>query len=358
MSELNIDNIKKVLSNIEEPKLEAKLISINLIRNIEISDNKVSCDLILISPDHPDKDSMIAEIEEAINSLPEVEQVEVSTKIEVPLDAKLTNESGNVIRNVIAVASGKGGVGKSTVSVNIAIALAQAGMRVGLLDADIYGPNVPMMMGVDKLPPSQSADKITPAENYGVKIISIGFMVEKDTPLVWRGPMLNSAIRQFVTDVEWGELDYLIVDLPPGTGDAQLSLVQTLSVTGGLIVTMPQQVSIDDARRGLYMFKSMELPVFGVIENMSYLELPDGQKMDIFGTGGAESLAKETGSVYFGGIPIDPAVREGGDTGKPIVISKPESDAAKKLIEVSKAVALSSSIRAYKNQDSGLKMNL
>jgi len=215
------------------------------------------------------------------------------------------------------------------------------------------------MMGVDGLPNVTTEDsKITPAEAYGVKIMSIGFLVQKETPLIWRGPMLNSAIKQFVTDVVWGELDYLIVDLPPGTGDAQLSLVQNLSITGGVIVTMPQQVSMDDARRGLNMFKNMELQIIGVIENMSYLELPDGQKMDIFGTGGGKRLAEEAETVYLGGIPIDPDVRIGGDVGEPIIISNPDSEAAKTLIDIAKFVSLSSSIRAYNNQDSGLKISL
>ena len=350
MSEINKDKLKKVLSNIEEPKLEVKLISTNLIRNIEISDKKVTCDLILIAPDHPDKDSMIAEIEEALKSLPEVEQVEVSTKIEVPLDSKLTNESGNVIRNVIAVASGKGGVGKSTVSVNIAIALAQSGMRVGLMDADIYGPNIPMMMGVDKLPASQSAEKITAAENYGVKIISIGFMVKPEQALIWRGPMLHSAIKQFVTDVDWGELDYLVVDLPPGTGDVQLSLTQTLELQGGVIVTLPQQVSLDDALRGINMFQELKVPIFGVIENRGYLETPEGERMDIFGSGGGEKLAKMTGVSYLGSIPIDPQVRIGGDQGMPVALSHPDSPVSQSLYDLAEKIAAQVSIQAIKGK--------
>jgi ATP-binding protein involved in chromosome partitioning len=358
MNELNIDLIKSALSEVKEPRLDVNLLSSNLIRNIQLHGSKVSCELILIAPEHPDKDSMIKEVDEAIRKISGVTDVEILTKIEIPFDAKLKNESDNEIRNVIAIASGKGGVGKSTVAVNMAVALAQTGVKVGLLDADIYGPNIPRMMGVERLPNPTEENKIAPAEIHGLKIMSIGFMVQKETPLIWRGPMLNSAIKQFITDVTWGELDYLIVDLPPGTGDAQLSLIQNLSITGGVIVTMPQKVSLDDARRGLHMFKSMELPILGVVENMSYLELPDGQKMDIFGNGGGKILADETGSAYLGGIPLDPAVREGGDLGKPIIIEKPDSDAAKKLVQIAKAVSLSSSITAYKNQASGLKINL
>jgi ATP-binding protein involved in chromosome partitioning len=233
----------------------------------------------------------------------------------------------NKIKSAIAVASGKGGVGKSTVAVNLAVSLAQTGASVGLLDADIYGPNVPTMMGVNSMPP-QSAEGLTPAEAYGVKLMSIGFLVPANQALIWRGPMLNSAIRQFIQDVFWGELDYLVIDLPPGTGDAQLSLAQNLPLTGGIIVTLPQQVSLEDALRGLEMFRSMEVPILGVIENMSYLELPDGQTLDVFGQGGGERFAKQSDVPFLGAIPMDPSVRLSGDQGHPIVLSQPESHVA------------------------------
>lgn len=238
-----------------------------------------------------------------------------------------------VFHHAIAVASGKGGVGKSTVAVNLAVALAQRGARVGLMDADIYGPNIPTMMGLETLPPAQN-NKITPAEAYGVKVISIGFLVKPGQPLIWRGPMLHSAINQFVQDVNWGEIDYLVVDLPPGTGDASLSVAQTLPLTGGVIVTLPQQVSLDDARRGLEMFRQLDVPLFGVVENMSYLELPDGSRMDIFGAGGGERLAREAGIPFIGAVPMDSSVRQGGDNGKPVVIAHPESPVAKALVAI------------------------
>jgi ATP-binding protein involved in chromosome partitioning len=233
----------------------------------------------------------------------------------------------NKIKSAIAVASGKGGVGKSTVAVNLAVSLAQTEACVGLLDADIYGPNIPTMMGVSSMP-AQSEEGLTPAEAYGVKLMSIGFLVPPNQPLIWRGPMLHSAIRQFIQDVLWGELDYLIIDLPPGTGDAQLSLAQNLPLTGGIIVTLPQQVSLEDASRGLEMFRSMEVPILGVIENMSFLELPDGKTMDVFGRGGGERLARESGVPFLGAIPMDPTVRIGGDQGQPIVLSHPQSNVA------------------------------
>jgi ATP-binding protein involved in chromosome partitioning len=250
------------------------------------------------------------------------------------------------IRNAIAVASGKGGVGKSTVAVNMAVSLAMHGARVGLLDADIYGPNIPTMMGVDHLPAPKD-DRLIPAETYGVKMMSIGFMVRPGQPLIWRGPMLHTAIRQFLADVEWGELDYLIIDLPPGTGDAQLSLMQSITLTGGVIVTMPQQVSLDDASRGLSMFNELKVPVLGVIENMSYLDMPDGTRMDIFGQGGGEAMAKSYKVPFLGAIPIDPEVRVGGDFGKPIVYSQPETKAAKILVEITEKLAAQISIAAF-----------
>jgi ATP-binding protein involved in chromosome partitioning len=234
----------------------------------------------------------------------------------------------NKIKSAIAIASGKGGVGKSTVAVNLAVSLAQTGARVGLLDADIYGPNIPTMMGVSSMPP-QGEEGLTPAEAYGVKLMSIGFLVPPGQPLIWRGPMLHNAIRQFIQDVLWGELDYLIIDLPPGTGDAQLSLAQNLPLTGGIIVTLPQQVSLEDASRGLEMFRSMEVPILGVIENMSFLELPDGETLDVFGRGGGDRLARESGVPFLGAIPMDPSVRIGGDQGQPIVLSHPQSNVAK-----------------------------
>jgi ATP-binding protein involved in chromosome partitioning len=254
------------------------------------------------------------------------------------------------IRNAIAVASGKGGVGKSTVAVNIAVVLAQSGARVGLLDADIYGPNIPTMMGINRLPPPVE-NKLIPAEAYGVKMMSIGFLVKPGQPLIWRGPMLHSVIRQFLTDVNWGELDYLVVDLPPGTGDAALSLAQSLPLSGGVIVTLPQQVSLEDARRGIEMFRQLDVEIFGVVENMSYLELPDGTRMDVFGAGGGERMAKEAGVPFIGAIPMDPAVRTGGDSGQPVVISAPETAVARALVTMAKDVAAKVSVAAMKQSN-------
>ncbi len=272
-------------------------------------------------------------------------KVKVAFQVDIPSDGRTRGLASSPIRNAIAVASGKGGVGKSTVSVNLAVSLAQSGARVGLLDADVYGPNVPTMMGVERLP-GPSEGKMMPAEAFGVKIISIAFLVKPGQPLIWRGPMLHSAIRQFISDVNWGELDYLIVDLPPGTGDAPLSLTQTMPLSGAVIVTLPQKVSLEDALRSLEMFRTMKVPVFGVIENMSYLELPDGSVMDLFGQGGGERMAIEAGSTFLGALPIDANVRLAGDSGVPVVISHPESQVSRALTSIASHLAVRVSVAA------------
>jgi len=238
----------------------------------------------------------------------------------------------------VAVASGKGGVGKSTVAVNMAASLAADGKKVGLMDADIYGPNIPTMMGVHD-PVLQKDGKMVPVEAYGVKMMSIGFLVPDGQPLIWRGPMLHSAIKQFIEDVDWGELDYLIVDLPPGTGDAQISLSQSLPLDGGIIVTLPQRVSMEDAQRGLEMFRAVKVPVLGVIENMSYLELEDGTRIEVFGNGGGKKLAESSKVEYLGEIPMNPEVREAGDNGIPVVIANPDSPAAKAIGKLAERIA-------------------
>jgi len=240
---------------------------------------------------------------------------------------------------VIAVSSGKGGVGKSTVAVNLAVALARAGARVGLMDADIYGPNLPLMLGVNTPPPVVN-QKIIPLEAHGVKVISLGFLIDKDQPAIWRGPIVMKIIGQFLGDVQWGTLDYVIVDMPPGTGDAQLSLVQSTSVHAALIVTTPQQVAVGDALRGVKMFQRVGVPVLGIVENMSYFECPHcGKPASIFGAGGGERLARDVDLPLLAQIPLDPRIVEGGDTGRPLVIAEPESTAAKALVALAKRVA-------------------
>ena len=350
------DAVLLALSKVYDPDLQKDLVSLNMIRDLNINDSTVSFTIMLTTPACPMKDIMRNEAMAAVKAIEGVQDVMIKMDADVPSDGRSRGLLGVPVKNAIAVASGKGGVGKSTVAVNLAVSLAQSGARVGLLDADIYGPNVPTMMGVTTLPPAKE-EKLIPAEAYGVQLMSIGFLVKPDQPLIWRGPMLHSAIRQFLTDVAWDELDYLVIDLPPGTGDAQLSLAQSLPLSGGLIVTLPQQVSLDDARRGLEMFRQLNVPIIGVVENMSYLELPDGTRVDIFGTGGGERLAREAGVPFIGSIPIDPLVREGGDAGKPIVVSIPDCAAAQALKDIAGDIAAKVSIAALK-QDNVIPIDL
>jgi ATP-binding protein involved in chromosome partitioning len=333
------------LRKVQEPELQNDLVSLNMIEDLKIDGDRISFTIILTTPACPLKTRIENEARAAVMSVTGVKTVEIKLESNVPSDGRSRGLMQLPIRNAVAIASGKGGVGKSTVAVNVAVALAQTGARVGLLDADIYGPNIPTMMGVGSLPPP-TKEKLAPAEAYCVKVMSIGFLVKPDQPLIWRGPMLHSAIRQFLSDVEWGELDYLIVDLPPGTGDAALSLTQSLPLSGGIIVTLPQLVSLEDARRGMEMFRQLNVPILGVVENMSYLELPDGTRMDIFGTGGGEQLAKEGNVPFLGTIPIDARVRAGGDNGRPVIIEDPTSPAASALRGIAETIAAKISLAA------------
>jgi len=339
-----------VLSKVQEPELHKDLVTLNMIRELQINEDAVSFTIMLTTPACPLRGQIEKEAKQAVMSVEDVKSVNIKWDSDVPNDGRMRGLVKMPIRNAIAVGSGKGGVGKSTVSVNIAVALAQSGARVGLMDADIYGPNVPTMLGVERLPPPQG-QRLIPAQAYGIKMISMGLLVKPGQPLIWRGPMLNSAIRQFLGDVEWGELDYLIVDLPPGTGDASLSLAQSLPLSGAVIVTLPQLVSLEDASRGLNMFKTLEVPILGIVENMSYLELPDGTRMDIFGTGGGEHLAQITNTPFLGKIPIDQNVRIGGDTGKPILVSHPDSPVANALREIAQKIAAQVSVAALSTKN-------
>lgn len=243
------------------------------------------------------------------------------------------------VKHVVAVSSGKGGVGKSTVSVNLAVALALTGAKVGLLDADIYGPNIPMMMGVEKTP-EQKEGKIAPAESHGVKLISMGFFVPEDTAVVWRGPMVHTAIQQLFRDVLWGELDYLLIDLPPGTGDAQLTLTQLVPLSGAVTVTTPQEVALHDVRKGMMMFQKVNVPLLGIVENMSFFVCGHcGERTEIFSHGGGERAADKLGIPFLGRVPIDPVIRAGGDTGNPIVVAKPDSPQAQAFREIAAKLA-------------------
>jgi len=351
------EKIMAALSKVQEPELHRDLVTLNMIKDLKVNGDKVSFTIVLTTPACPLKSKIEKDARQAVMSVEGVKSVDIKMDANVPTDGRNRGLMSLPIRNAIAIGSGKGGVGKSTVAVNVAVALAKSGARVGLLDADIYGPNVPTMMGIERLP-NPKPNKLMPAEAYGVKVMSIGFMVKPDQPLIWRGPMLHSAIRQFLTDVEWGELDYLVVDLPPGTGDAALSLAQSLPLSGGVVVTLPQQVSLEDARRGLEMFRQLEVPLLGVVENMSFLELPDGTRMDIFGSGGGEKLAKAANVPFLGGIPMDPNVRVGGDAGKPIVATNPDSPVAKALTAIAEDIAARLSVAAFNGPQTFIPINM
>ncbi len=338
------------LGTVDDPDLKKDLVSLKMIQDLQIEGGVVSFTIMLTTPACPMKDKMKNDSIAAVSTITGVDTVNVKMDATVPNDGRTRGLLEVPVRTAIAIASGKGGVGKSTVAVNVAVSLAQSGARVGLLDADIYGPNIPTMMGLSKLPPPRD-NKLVPGEAYGVQVMSIGFLVKPGQPLMWRGPMLHSAIRQFLTDVLWDELDYLIIDLPPGTGDAQLSISQSLPLTGSVIVTLPQQVSIEDATRGLEMFRELNVPILGVVENMSYLELPDGSKMDIFGNGGGKRMAEAADVAFLGSIPLDQTVCEGGDAGKPVILSHPDSAVAKALVSMTEELAAKISIQALKQEN-------
>lgn len=348
--------VLSALGTVQDPDLHKDLVTLNMVKDLEIIGNTAKFRIVLTTPACPLKGKIESDARNAVIAVNGIDSVEIKMDAKVISDGKQRGNLSLNANHVVAVASGKGGVGKSTVSVNLAVALAQSGAKVGLLDADIYGPNIPTMMGVDRLPPLVE-NKMIPAEAYGVKLMSIGFLVKPGQPLIWRGPMLHSAIRQFLGDVQWGDLDYFIIDLPPGTGDAQLSLVQSIPLSGGIIVTLPQAVSVEDASRGLFMFKQLNVPILGVIENMSYLELPDGQRMEVFGNGGGEKLSREANAPFLGQIPMMPEVREGGDNGKPIVVTNPESSAAVAMKKISENLAAKLSIAAMEYK-SDIKLNI
>lgn len=340
--------IMDALSTVIEPELHRDLVSLNMIRELAIEGGNVTFTIMLTTPACPLKGKMEGDCRQALAPVSGIESITINFDANVPENKKISDQLGMQFRHAIAVASGKGGVGKSTVSVNLAIALAKSGATVGLLDADILGPNIPMMMGEPKMPPPQDR-KLIPAEAYGVKFISMAFLSDPNKPMIWRGPMLHSAIRQLLVDVKWGELDYLIIDLPPGTGDAQLSLAQTLPLSGAVIVTQPMLVAATDALRGLKTFEQLNVPILGVVENMSG---------EFFGTGAGNVLADQNGTEYFGSIPMNAHVRRGGDEGTPIVDAHPDSDAAVAFNDVAQKIAARVSVMTLMNDSSFIPIEM
>jgi ATP-binding protein involved in chromosome partitioning len=332
------------LRTVQEPELHRDLVSLDFIRDIRINGADVAFSVTLTTPACPLKDQIKDESEKAIRELvPGVQRIDITFDAKVRADKRIQDKINLPIKTIIAVGSGKGGVGKSTVSVNLAVGLAQWGAKVGLLDADIYGPNIPTLMGVQDLPPPDG-EKMVPVLAYGVRVMSMGFLVGAEEALVWRGPMIHSALRQLLTEVAWGELDYLVVDLPPGTGDAQLSVAQLVPLTGGIVVTTPQLLSVSDARRGVTAFRKLGVPVLGIVENMSG---------DVFGRGGGERAAAEMGVPFLASISLDPRVSRLGDEGRPPVTVEEALEPRQAFRELARSVAAAISVHQFQEDGKG-----
>src|SRR5687767_5458155 len=328
MSELNDQLILDSLRQIKDPDLHKDIVTLGFVRDVKIDGGNVSFRIVLTTPACPVKAEMETAARETVGSLPGVASVNVTMDAEVPkgrgLGEKVVIEG---VRNIVAVSSGKCGVGKSTVAVNLAVSLALNGARVGLMDADVYGPNVPIMLGASNARPEVEGNKLVPIEAFGVKFMSMALLQPGDKPMIVRGPILHGLVKQFLSDVKWGELDYLIVDMPPGTGDVQLSLAQLVPVQGAVLVTTPQEVALIDVRRALKMFETVAVPVLGIVENMSYFIAPDtGTRYNIFGEGGGGRSEEQYGVPFLGSVPMGIEVREGGDKGVPVVVGQPRSE--------------------------------
>jgi ATP-binding protein involved in chromosome partitioning len=345
---LTQETVTDALRGVKYPGYSRDIISFGLVKELAVREGAVSLLLQLTSGDPQVGEQLKAECERVLKALPGASQVIVQVKQPSAQGAagqaagapnpwsQQTKVPG--IGRVVAVASGKGGVGKSTVAVNLACALNHLGARVGLLDCDIYGPSIPLMMGINQRPTVSAGEKLVPPANYGVKLMSMGFLLDGDQPVIWRGPMIMKTIQQFVLQVDWGELDYLLVDLPPGTGDAQLSLCQTVPLDGGVIVTTPQEASLGVVRKGIAMFEKVNVPILGIIENMSYFTTPDGQRIEIFGHGGGAAEAKRQSLPFLGEIPIYTEIRIGGDQGKPVVVTAPKEPPGQAFLSVATAL--------------------
>jgi len=350
---LNDAAVLDALKVVQDPDLHRDIVSLGFIKQLKVDGGRVSFTIELTTPACPVKDQMRDQARAAVLQLPGVTAVDVTMSAQVREAVSPDGQRQPLpgVKNVIAVGAGKGGVGKTTVSVNLAIALAKAGSRVGIVDGDIYGPNVPIMLGL-KTQLMTDGQKIVPAEKYGLQVISMGFLTSDDAPIIWRGPMLHGALQQFFREVRWAELDYLVIDLPPGTGDVALSLSQTVPVAGAIVVTTPQQVSLADSRRAVAMYRKLNIPTLGIVENMSHFVCPScGHEADIFGRGGGEKMAADMGVPFLGRIPVYQPIREGGDTGVPIVVSEPESPAARAFMAAAERAAARVSIASFARGD-------
>ncbi len=349
MSELTPERVKEVLATMVDPILERGLVSHRFFNRAEVSGGRVTVHLDVPAHAYPQSgrndlvERVVAALREAGASDVDV-ALEVATAWSPPPSEKALLDG---TKNIIAVAAGKGGVGKSTVAVNLAMALQQQGAKVGLLDADVFGPSIPQMLGTPSEPAHATAEqKIVPAVHHGLKVISVGFFVDRDQPVIWRGPVVHKLLEQFLRDVEWGELDYLVCDLPPGTGDVQLSLSQLISIAGAVMVTTPQEVSVSDVMKGIGMFRETEIPLLGVIENMSFYLCPEcGHRDEIFAHGGGRRLAESQGLPFLGEIGIDSRIRDGGDNGVPVVVAEPDSVHAATFLDIATQISLDIAVR-------------
>ena len=338
---LTQQNISEALKSVKYPGYMRDIVSFGLIKNISVSGGAVAISMQLTGGTAEIAGQIKSTAEKAVRAVPGVEQVRIEiTAAAVAPGAGLAQSQNKMagVKRVVAVASGKGGVGKSTVSVNLACALQKTGAAVGLLDCDIYGPSIPLMMGIRDRPTLSAAQKLVPPVNHGVKLMSMGFLIEGDAPVIWRGPMIMKTIQQFVSEVEWGTLDYLLVDLPPGTGDAQLSLCQTVPLDGGVIVTTPQEASLGVVRKGIAMFEKVNVPILGIVENMSYFITPTGDRVEIFGHGGGRAEAERKNVPFLGEIPIYVKIREGGDSGRPVAASDTQDAAAQPFMNMAESL--------------------
>lgn len=338
------EQVMAALSTVIEPELHKDIVSLNMVRDLSISGDTATFTIVLTTPACPLKDVFIQRCNDAvIGKVAGINALDIKWDAQVPTDRRINGRLNAPMRSIIAVGSGKGGVGKSTVSTNLAVALAEAGASVGLIDADILNPNIPQMMGLSTGRPKVVNNKMVPIEAHGVKLMSTGFLTTPDKPMIMRGPMLHSAIRQFFEDVDWGDnLDYMIVDLPPGTGDAPLSLAQSFPLAGAIVVTQPQEVAVSDALRSIAMFDQLNVPVLGIVENMAG---------DFFGTGGGDKLATQRDVPFLGRVPLSASVREGGDFGRPILVSEPESEAGQAFESIAQAVAARVSVVMLQSAD-------
>ncbi len=341
MSDLNEAAVHAALKNVIEPELSRDVETLGMVKGVAIAGSEVTVTVELMTPAYLHKQTLTQAVVEAVTKAG-------AASVKVELRAVVQKRSARPdqgrlpgVKNVIAVAAGKGGVGKSTVATNLALALRQWGATVGLLDADVYGPSIPTMLGEPDVPAGQkTGNRITPAIHWGIRVMSVGFFVEREGAVVWRGPMVHKLLQQFLEDVDWGEVDYLVMDLPPGTGDAQLSLSQLIPITGAVMVTTPQEVALADVVKAVSMFKKVEVPILGIVENMSYYVCPAcGHHDEIFSRGGGRRLAESLGAPFLGEVPIDAKVRHGGDAGRPVVVGAPESEHAKIFMEIAAKVA-------------------